>query len=147
MNKPANPAQLGFDPDRLQRINAMMARYIDEGKTAGMLTLVSRQGKIAHLATNGYMDIAAQTPMREDTIFRIYSMTKAITSVALMTLLEQGKFQLDDTACRWIPALGTLKVYRGEGKLEALERDITIRQLLTRTDGFTQTPINAFNFS
>ena len=64
-----------------------MARYVAEGKSAGMLTLVSRRGKIAHLATNGYMDIAAQTPMREDTIFRIYSMTKAITSVALMALL------------------------------------------------------------
>ncbi len=137
MNKPTDPAQLGFDPDRLQRINAMMARYVDESKTAGMLTLVSRKGKIAHLATNGYMDITAQTPMREDTIFRIYSMTKVITSVALMTLLEQGKFQLDDAACRWIPALRTLKVYRGEGKLEALERDITIRQLLTHTAGFT----------
>ena len=137
MNKPSNPAQLGFDPERLQRINAMMTRYVEEGRTAGMLTLVSRKGKIAHLSTNGYMDIAAQTPMREDTIFRIYSMTKAITSVALMTLLEQGKFQLDDAACRWIPALRTLKVYRGEGELEALERDITIRQLLTHTAGFT----------
>ena len=81
-----------------------------------MLTLVSRRGKIAHLATNGYMDIAAQTPMREDTIFRIYSMTKAITSVALMTLLEQGKFQLDDAACSWIPAPRTLRCIEAKAK-------------------------------
>jgi CubicO group peptidase (beta-lactamase class C family) len=132
-----DPSLSGFDPDRLHRINELMDRYVAEGKTAGMLTLVSRRGEIAHLATNGYMDIAAQTPMRADTIFRIYSMTKAITSVALMTLLEAGKFQLDDAAYRWIPALKTLKVYRGEGRLESLERDITIRQLLTHTAGFT----------
>lgn len=107
------------------------------GKSAGMVSLVSRKGKIVHLSTNGYMDIAAQTPMRLDTIFRIYSMTKVITSVALMTLLEQGKFQIDDAAHRWIPALKTLKVYGDGGKLEELEHDITIRHLLTHTAGFS----------
>jgi len=132
-----DPSQAGIDPDRLHRINGMMDRYVAEGKTAGMLTLVSHKGAIVHLATNGYMDIAAQTPMRADTIFRIYSMTKAITSVALMTLLEAGKFQLDDAACRWIPALKTLKVYRPGGELDPLESNITIRQLLTHTAGFT----------
>jgi CubicO group peptidase (beta-lactamase class C family) len=133
----SDSTQLEFEPGKLQRINEMMARYVAEGKTAGMLTLVSRNGKIVHLETSGFMNIAAQTPMREDTIFRIYSMTKAITSVALMTLLEQGKFQLDEAAHRWIPALKTLEVYRAEDQLEPLERDITIRQLLTHTAGFT----------
>ena len=137
MIQQCNPRQLGFDPARLNRINEMMDRYVATGKSAGMLSLVSRKGEIAHLATNGYMDMAAQTPMRIDTIFRIYSMTKVITSVALMTLLEQGKFQLDDVAHRWIPALKTLRVYRDGGKLEELERDITIRHLLTHTAGFS----------
>jgi CubicO group peptidase (beta-lactamase class C family) len=93
-----DPSRLGLDPDRLRRINEMMERYVAEAKTAGMLTLVSRNGEIAHLASHGYMDLTAQTPMSTDTIFRIYSMTKPITSVALMTLLEAGKFQLDDAA-------------------------------------------------
>ena len=132
-----DPSRLGLDPDRLHRIDDMMERYVTEGKTAGLLTLVSRNGENAHLASHGYMDLAAQTPMSTDTIFRIYSMTKPITSVALMTLLEAGKFQLDDAAHRWIPALGTLRVYRPGGELEPLESDITIRQLLTHTAGFT----------
>ena len=137
MIQQCDPQELGFDPVRLSRINEMMDRYVATGRSAGMLSLVSRKGKIAHLATNGYMDIAAQTPMRLDTIFRIYSMTKVITSVALMTLLEQGKFQIDDVAHPWIPALKTLKVYRDDGKLEELKRDITIRHLLTHTAGFS----------
>ena len=133
----SNPAQLGFDPQRLQRINNLMENYVASGKTAGMVTLVSRRGEIVHLDSRGYMDIKAQTPMRTDSIFRIYSMTKAITSVAMMTLLEQGFFQLDDVVQRWIPALKSLKVYREDGKLDELETDITIRQLLTHTAGFS----------
>ena len=137
MNNQCKSSVPGFDPDRLHRITEMMDRYVAQGKTAGMLALVSRGGEIAHLAKSGYMNIASQSPMREDCIFRIYSMTKPITSVALMTLMEAGKFQLDDAAYRWIPALKTLKVYRPDGEPEPLERDITIRQLLTHTAGFT----------
>jgi CubicO group peptidase (beta-lactamase class C family) len=137
MIKQTEASQSGFDPDRLHRIDDMMDRYVAEGKTAGMVTLLSRNGDITHFSAHGYMDIAAQTPMSTDTIFRIYSMTKPIVSVALMTLLEAGKFQLDDAALRWIPALRTLKVYRPGGELEPLESDITIRQLLTHTAGFT----------
>ncbi|MDH3220104.1 MAG: beta-lactamase family protein [Gammaproteobacteria bacterium] len=114
-------------------IEELMASYVASGKTAGMLTLVSRRGEIEHLGCHGYADIASGTPLREDTIFRIYSMTKPITSVALMTLMEQGHFNLDDAARRWIPALGNLEVYQ-QGKIES---DITIRQLLTHTAGFS----------
>lgn len=137
MNKQADLSRSGFDPGRLHRIDDMMDRYVAEGKTAGMVTLLSHNGEIAHLASHGYMDIAAQTPMSTDTIFRIYSMTKPIASVALMTLSEAGKFQLDDAAHHWIPALRTLRVYRPGSELEPLESDITIRQLLTHTAGFT----------
>jgi CubicO group peptidase (beta-lactamase class C family) len=125
--------QSGLSQPGRDGIEQLMANYIAEGKTAGMLTLVSRNGKLAHLSCQGHADIASATPIREDTIFRIYSMTKPITSVALMSLMEQGHFQLDDAARRWIPALGKLEV-DGQGKLAS---DITIRQLLTHTAGFS----------
>jgi len=114
-----------------------MERYVSQGKSAGMLTLLAHKGKIIHLATRGYADIASKTPVSEDTIFRIYSMTKPITSVALMSLMERGKFHLDDAASAWIPALGKLKVYAENGNLQALRSDITFRQLLTHTAGFS----------
>ncbi len=110
-----------------------MQDYVDAGKSAGMSTLVSRHGDILHRSCRGYANIASRKPIRDDTIFRIYSMTKPITSVALMMLMEKGHFELDDAAKRWIPALGRLEVYR-QGKIES---DITIRQLLTHTAGFS----------
>jgi CubicO group peptidase (beta-lactamase class C family) len=125
--------QAGFSEQGLGEIRSMMQSYVDSGKTAGMLTLVSRGGEIAQLSCCGQADIASKRPMREDSIFRIYSMTKPITSVALMTLMEQGRFELDDAARRWIPALARLEVYQ-QGKIES---DITIRQLLTHTAGFS----------
>ncbi len=121
----------------IEAINKMMQHYVDEGKTAGMVTLVSQHGEIVHKQTCGFQHIALQTPMTFDTLFRIYSMTKPVTSVALMTLFEKGLFELDDPAHRWIPALGNLKVYRDDGNYEDLESHITIRQLLTHTAGFS----------
>ena len=118
-------------------INNLMQKYIDAGKTAGMVTLVSQHGKIVHRQTGGFQDMDSQTPMSFDTLFRIYSMTKPITSVALMTLYEKGFFELDDPACKWIPALKNLKVYRDNGRYEDLDTPITIRQLLTHTGGFS----------
>ena len=123
----------GFNPAGLDAIDRMMRDYVDTGKSAGMLTLVSRHGQIVQPSCYGQADIESRTPIREDTIFRIYSMTKPITSVALMTLMEQGHFELDDAAKRWIPALAKLEVYQ-QGKIES---DITIRQLLTHTAGFS----------
>jgi len=123
----------GFTRAGLDGIDRMMRDYVDAGKSAGMLTLVSRNGRISHLSCYGQADIESQQPIREDTIFRIYSMTKPITSVALMTLMEQGHFELDDAAKRWIPALAELEVYQ-QGRIES---DITIRQLLTHTAGFS----------
>ncbi len=125
--------QTGFSEQGLEDIRDLMQGYVDSGKSAGMLTLVSRGGEIAQLSCYGQADIASQRPMRDDNIFRIYSMTKPITSVALMTLMEQGHFELDDAARRWIPALAKLEVYQ-QGKIES---DITIRQLLTHTAGFS----------
>ena len=115
------------------RVDALMARYVAEGRSAGMLALVSRRGKVEYLACHGHADIAAGRPIREDTIFRIFSMTKPITSVALMTLFEQGRFDLDDAAKRYLPKLAALVVDGGE----PLARDITFRHLLTHTAGFS----------
>lgn len=128
-----NSRHPGFSGSGLQRIESLMENYVAEGKSAGMLTLVNRNGSTAQLSCRGYADIASATPIRENTIFRIYSMTKPITSVALMTLFEQGHFQLDDAAKHWIPALDKLEVYQ-QGRLVS---DITIRQLLTHTAGFS----------
>jgi len=121
----------------IDSVDALMQSYVDAGKTAGMHTLVAQHGKIIHQKTCGYQDIESQTPMHKDTLFRIYSMTKPITSVALMSLYEKGTFQLDDPAHRWIPALKNLKVYRDENTVDDLESHITIRQLLTHTAGFS----------
>ena len=128
-----DPEPSGFTPEGLQGIHQFMQDYVRQGKSAGMLTAISRHGKMAHLACHGYADIGSGTPIRENTIFRIYSMTKAITSVALMTLMEKGHFQLDDAAKRWIPELANLQVYQ-QGPIKS---DITIRQLLTHTAGFS----------
>jgi len=133
MTETANSTHSGFSEAGLAGIEQMMASYVAAGKSAGMLTLLSRHGKIAQLSCHGYADIASAKALREDTIFRIYSMTKPITSVALMTLMEQGQLELDDAAKRWIPALAKLEVY-GQGKIEST---ITIRQLLTHTAGFS----------
>jgi CubicO group peptidase (beta-lactamase class C family) len=133
MNPVPGISRPGLDPAGLAHIEQWMESYVDSGKSAGMLTLVCRHGQVAQLSCRGYADITSARPIESDTIFRLYSMTKPITSVALMTLMEQGKFELDDAAKRWIPALGSLEVYP-QGKIES---DITIRQLLTHTAGFS----------
>lgn len=114
-----------------------MQNYVEQSKSAGMLTMVYHNGKVAHQHTAGFRDIATSSPIELDTIFRIYSLTKPITSVALMMLLEQGHFQIDDNADHWIPALKDLKIYSKTGKYAKLEQPITIRHLLTHTAGFS----------
>ncbi len=121
------------DPPRIDSLHRLMQDYVDTGKSAGMSTLVCQRGELIHFSSYGHADIDSATPVRPDTIFRIYSMTKPITSVALLQLMEHGHFDLDDAAKRWIPRLGELEVYQ-QGKLES---DITIRQLLTHTAGFS----------
>jgi CubicO group peptidase (beta-lactamase class C family) len=132
----------GLSGERLARIEAHLKRcYVDPGKIAGALTLVCHRGEIAHLAPLGLMDRERGVPMAEDTIFRIYSMTKPITSVALMMLYEHGHFQLDDPVHRWIPAWRNLRVYVGGNHprfvTEPCQRPMTVRDLLTHTSGLT----------
>jgi len=136
------PEDVGLSTERLARIDShLKRRYLDPGKIPGALTLVHRRGEVAHLSPQGLMDAERGKPMREDTIFRIYSMSKPITSVALMMLYEHGHFQLDDPVDRWIPAWRDLGVYEAGTHPVFLtrpcERRMTIRDLLTHMSGLT----------
>lgn len=131
----------GFSQQRLQRIDAKMQEYIDEGKLAGIMTLVSRNNKTVHVTTQGMQDIAAGKAMQRDAIFRIYSMTKPITTVAALTLWEQGKFHMNDPIWWYLPELKELKVYvSGSGDsmvLEDTKSPVRIIDLFTHTAGFS----------
>ncbi len=133
------PGKIGFSAARLGRIDDGMQRYIDEGKLAGTLTVLARHGQIAHCACHGMLDIEADRPMQPDAIFRIFSMTKPIVSVALLMLYEEGRFQLSDPVSRFIPAFKDVKVFVGETEegieVADLEREITLHDLMTHTSG------------
>ena len=109
----SRPDELGFSSERLGKLHAMAQGYIDEGKHAGAISVIARQGKIVDLKTYGYRDLEAHTPMTLDTIVRIYSMSKVITSVAVLQLFEEGRFSLDDPIGHFLPALKNLKVCTG----------------------------------
>jgi len=134
-------AKQGFSEQRLLRINSRMQEYIDEGKLAGIMTLVSRNNQTVHFAAQGWQNKAAGTPLQRDTIFRIYSMSKPITTVAALTLWEQGKFHMNDPISMYLPELANLKVYvSGSGEsmvLEDAKYPIRIIDLFTHTAGFS----------
>lgn len=141
------PEDVGLSGARLIKIDLQTQKYIDEGKFPGTLTLVSRKGKLAHLECQGYMDVEDSRQMKRDTIFRIYSMSKPITSVALMMLYEDGHFLLDDPVSRFIPGFKNLKVYaldeKGQVAPKPTEREMCIKDLLTHTSGLTYGFMNA----
>jgi len=132
-----SPDEVGFSPKRLERINHGMQRYIDQKLIAGIVTLVARRGSVVHFEKFGWQDIEANKPMELDTIFRIYSMTKPITSVALMMLYENGLLRLTDPVTKFLPEFEKVKVYVDEGELADLTREITIHDLLTHTAGLS----------
>ena len=136
------PNTVGFSSERLGLLNASMNRVVDEGALSGIVTLVTRHGKIVSSNVHGYQDLARKVPMRPDTIFRIYSMTKPITGVAMMKLYEQGKWQPDDPLSRHIPEFANVQVYAGvdaAGKpvLEKPAHAPTVGELMTHTAGLT----------
>jgi CubicO group peptidase (beta-lactamase class C family) len=137
-----SPEDVGLSSARLRRIDEhLLARYVEPGKIAGALTLVARHGKIAFLSPVGKMDRERGIPMRTDTLFRIYSMTKPVTSVALMMLHERGAFQLSDPVHKWLPGWDQLRVYRHGQHPNFVtvpaERPMTVRDLLTHTSGLS----------
>ncbi len=135
------PESMGFSSQRLGRINQVMQQYVDEKKLAGMVTLVARQGKIVHIDKFGMADIRAKKSMQTDSLFRIYSMTKPITSTAVLMLFEEGRFRLTDPVHQYIPAFKDVKVLdssvNAEKRLIEPKRLITIRDLLTHTAGLS----------
>jgi CubicO group peptidase (beta-lactamase class C family) len=102
---------LGFDADRLARLDPHFQRYVDEGRLVGWQLLVGRHGQVAHSSSYGLADREAGTAITDDTLWRLYSMTKPITSVAAMTLWEEGAFDLNDEVSRWIPAFEDVQVF------------------------------------
>ncbi len=138
----ARPERVGLSGERLARVDShWKRRYLDPGKIAGALTLVWRRGELAWLSPVGLMDRERGRPMREDTIFRIYSMTKPVTSVALMMLHEHGHFQLDDPVHKFLPGWRELRVFEAgahpQFQTRRAERPLTIRHLLTHTSGLS----------
>src|SRR5579872_5455308 len=125
----------GMDAERLARIDEhLRARYLEPGKIAGCQVAVMRRGSLAHFSSLGFADRERQVPVEEDTIWRIYSMTKPITGVALMSLYERGHFQLTDPASRWIPEWRHLQVSErgpdGEEQLVDPGREPNVRDFL-----------------
>ncbi len=132
----------GMSTERLKRIDTLLEeRYLKTGRYAGTLTLVSRKNEVAHFSAQGLMDAERNKPMRKDTIFRIYSMSKPITSVALMMLYEEGAFQLDDPVHKFIPSWEKLGVWVAGAwpnfATKAPGRPMTIRDVLSHQSGLT----------
>lgn len=134
----ASPEEVGMSTERLTRISAHFQSYLDEDKIAGMQTLVARKGKIIHFESMGLADKESGKKMDETAIFRIYSMSKPITTVAMMMLYEQGKLQLDDKVSKYIPAFKNMKaVVRDDksGEMVDVEKEMRIVDLMTHTSG------------
>lgn len=152
MNHQNSTAQViaGLDTQRLSRIAAHIDRaYLQPGKLPGAMTLVARRGEIAYLHCQGLMDVERNKPVQRDTLFRVYSMTKPVTSIALMQLYEQGYFLLDDPVHKYIPSWSKLRVYKSgihpQFITAAPERPMTIRDLLTHQSGLTYGFMNRTN--
>jgi CubicO group peptidase (beta-lactamase class C family) len=148
----ARPEDVGMSSERLARLSTAMEQLVADKRLAGITTAVARHGKLASFGTFGHRDIEAGATMAPDTIFRIYSMSKPITGVALMILYEEGKFRLSDPVSRYIPEFANLQVAASSGpgplRLEKLSHPITIRELMSHTAGFSyglfsQSPVDA----
>ncbi len=137
----ADPAEAGLDPERLARIDAHFARYVDDGRLPGWLITVSRHGRLAYVARYGSRDVEAGLPVTDDTVWRIYSMTKPVTSVAVMVLLEEGALELTDPVSAFIPSFADARVFAGGSDLRQVTvpavEPVRIWHLLTHTAGLT----------
>jgi CubicO group peptidase (beta-lactamase class C family) len=136
----AKPEDVGMSSERMQRIHDAIQRHIDAGEISGAVTLVVRRGRLVHLEAHGLMDIESKRPMEKDAIFRIASMSKPVTGVAVMMMLEEGKLHLNDPVSKYLPEFKNAKVAiargnSGESYLVPADRDLTIRDLLTHTNG------------
>lgn len=138
----AAPADVGMDKEKLAAMAAEMRSMVDDGELSAVTTAVTRHGKLVHWQAYGYQDTQRGTPLTDDSIFRIYSMTKPIAGVALMSLWEDGKFQLDDPVEDYIPQFKGLVVAKEEGPdgkpiTEPADHKMTIRELVSHTAGLS----------
>ena len=147
-----DPTEVGIDPDRLDRIDAVTHDYVDSGRFPCVQFLLARRGEIVHHDVYGQADLDDGRPLRDDAIYRIYSMTKPITSVALMMLYEQGKVLLEDPVSRFLPSFAGTRVFVSGDEVNFTtrepEREMTVHDVLTHTSGLTyefqhQHPVDA----
>lgn len=136
-----SPAEVGLDQARLDRIGRHFERYVDDGRLPGWLVTVSRHGRLAYVAHYGARDIEAKLPVETDTLWRVYSMTKPVTSAAAMMLQEEGAFELTDPVSRFIPAFAGVRVFAGGTDLKQVTvpavEPVRMWHLLTHTSGLT----------
>ncbi|MEU6885406.1 serine hydrolase domain-containing protein [Streptomyces viridosporus] len=141
LEQQVEPDEAGLDPGALERLDRHCARWVDEGRLPGFLLAVARGGRVAHLTTYGARDVAAGLPVRSDTLWRIYSMTKPVASVGALTLVEEGRLSLDDPVGRHLPAFAEPRVYEGgsgEGvRTRPAAGPLLVRHLMTHTAGLT----------
>ncbi|MEV7684301.1 serine hydrolase domain-containing protein [Streptomyces bungoensis] len=141
LRQDVDPGGAGLDPQALERLDRHFARHVDEGRLPGWLLAVARGGRVAHLSTYGRRDVAAGLPVEADTLWRIYSMTKPVTAVAVMQLVEEGRLSLDDPVDRHLPEFAEPRVYEGGSGTAVRTRPahgpILVRHLLTHTAGLT----------
>ena len=130
-----DPGSVGLAAEALTAATSVLQRSVDERKVAGAVAMMSRHGKLAYVATAGYQDLSTRVPMNERTLFRIYSMTKPVTAVAVMMLLEQGRFTLDEPVSKYLPEFATTMVRGADGQTRAPSRSVTIRDLMLHTSG------------
>jgi CubicO group peptidase (beta-lactamase class C family) len=148
----ARPNDVGLGTAELARIAPLLKAWVDSGKFAGVTAVIARHGKLAFVTSVGSLDSARAHPIAEDAVFRIYSMTKPIASVAVMQLVERGKLRVEDPVSKFIPAFSNVKVYAGGGAAKPVlknpSRPVTIADLLTHTSGLTygafgETPVDS----
>ena len=137
----ADPSEVGFDPARLARIETHFSKYVDSGKLPGVHISVTRGGKLAYETKIGHADVEAQKPIADDTIYRIYSMTKPICAVAAMMLWEEGLFELHDQVKWFIPSFANQKVFRSgtltAPRFEPVSEPMEMWHLFSHTAGIT----------
>jgi CubicO group peptidase (beta-lactamase class C family) len=155
----ARPEEVGLSAERLKRVTELMQRLIDARTFSGSVTLIARNGRVAHFEAQGLMDLESKKPMQRDAIFRIMSMTKPVVGVAAMMLVEEGKLRLTDPVGRFVPDLQNLKVTVPNsegviapgviasapqpGRIVDAARPITVRDLLTHTSGLMSSGASA----
>lgn len=132
----ASPEAVGMSSARLKVMEERMHQYVDDGQLAGVQTAIIRKGKVVQFDTYGYEDLESKDPLKENSLFRIYSMTKPIVSIGLMMLYEEGKFQLNDPLHKYAPEFKEMQVYVGDGKMEVAKQPIRIVDVLRHTTGF-----------